>query len=106
MFAMVSALNCSHIFSSFMSNDVFAVVTVLILLAFGCTYAFFVKKGVLSNSGVVLILLGGSLNLLERLQTGCVRDYINFFGLFTFNIYDVFVTCGIVFVLINIWKKK
>jgi lipoprotein signal peptidase len=32
---------------------------------------------------------------MERYRTGCVVDYINFFDLFLFNIYDMIVTVGV-----------
>jgi len=49
--------------------------------------------------GLLLIVVGGSLNLLQWWQTGCVRDYIDFMGLFKFNVYDLLVSAGIIYLL-------
>lgn len=78
----------------------------LILLAlFLLGYTRVLKKTAISNIGAILILLGGLSNLYEWVKIGCVRDYLNFFSMFKFNIADILVILGVVFVLINIWKK-
>lgn len=53
-----------------------------------------------------MVVLGGSLNLLEWFDKGCVKDYVNFFNLFKFNFYDALVTLGVILVAISICKKK
>lgn len=59
-----------------------------------------------SRLGVLLIILGGFLNIFERVYTGCVRDYINFFGLFRFNLFDLLVTSGAFLLIYELWKIK
>ncbi|AHB40418.1 MAG: hypothetical protein ACD_25C00153G0003 [uncultured bacterium] len=60
----------------------------------------------MSRLGLVLILSGGTLNILERVFTGCVRDYIGFFGLFHFNLFDLLVTSGVFLLIYELWKTK
>ncbi len=43
----------------------------------------------------MLIAIGGLLNVGERMAFGCVKDYLNFFGLFLFNLNDILVTLGL-----------
>ena len=60
-----------------------------------------------SKLGLLLLSLGGYLNLLERwLNNCCVHDYLNFFGLFSFNIYDVMVDLGLVLLVYSILTNK
>jgi lipoprotein signal peptidase len=60
----------------------------------------------MSRLGFVLIVSGGILNILERVYTGCVRDYVNFFGLFRFNLFDLLVTSGAFLLIYELWKTK
>ena len=55
--------------------------------------------------GNAMLLLGGMLNYIERLTNGCVYDYINFFGLFMFNINDLLLTLGVIVLFIVILRK-
>ncbi|OGC80448.1 hypothetical protein A3K01_02855 [candidate division WWE3 bacterium RIFOXYD1_FULL_43_17] len=59
-----------------------------------------------SRLGFALIILGGLLNIFERVYTGCVRDYVNFFGLFRFNLFDLLVTSGAILLIYELWKIK
>ena len=61
---------------------------------------------VLSLMGVSSLLIGGLGNMAQRYQTGCVVDFLNFFGLFYYNVFDLFVDAGLTLLLIDIWKKK
>jgi signal peptidase II len=101
-------LNCSHFLSGILSEQVFVFVSFLILLIFIFFLfdSFRLKKSALWTGGLTLIVIGGAGNLIERLMTGCVRDYINFFNLFHFNLFDLFVTLGISFTIITIWQKR
>jgi lipoprotein signal peptidase len=51
----------------------------------------------------VSIFLGGSLNLFQRLLSGCVVDYFNFFNLFVFNIQDVMITSATIYLVYRIF---
>ncbi len=46
-----------------------------------------------------LVLGGGAANLVDRLSDGYIVDFIRIRGLFTFNLADVFITAGILFLL-------
>lgn len=61
-----------------------------------------------NNSYVlVLILIGGIVNMVDRLTFGYVRDYWNFGGLFINNLNDWLIGFGVLlFVLENLWKKQ
>lgn len=53
-----------------------------------------------------LLVAGGLLNGVERLATGCVKDYFNFFNLFHFNIADLIINTGILVSVYILCKKK
>lgn len=57
--------------------------------------------------GLILVLIGGSLNLLDRLMFGFVRDYwrIPGTGLYN-NVNDWLIFLGLVVYLYQKWKKK
>lgn len=55
--------------------------------------------------GVVLILIGGISNLIDRIYLGYVRDYWHFGGVVN-NINDWIIGCGVILVLIKLWEKK
>ncbi|HAI62829.1 MAG: Lipoprotein signal peptidase [candidate division WWE3 bacterium GW2011_GWF2_41_45] len=65
---------------------------------------YFVSR--LSRLGIIFILLGGIGNTLERVFTGCVRDYVDFFGQFRFNFFDLLVTSGVFLLIYELWKNK
>ncbi|MFA6963787.1 MAG: signal peptidase II [Patescibacteria group bacterium] len=54
----------------------------------------------------ILISVGVVTNLIERAIFGGVVDYIPFFHLTVFNIADVLITIGFMFVLLIIWGKE
>jgi lipoprotein signal peptidase len=84
----------------------FVYIPLMILLIFCLGFILSAKKTKLSYAGFLLTLVGGLANFFERYLTGCVRDYINFFGLFYFNIFDLMVTLGIVLIILVMWKRS
>jgi lipoprotein signal peptidase len=102
----MSKLSCDYIFSNYISVSLFVLISVVLLGAF--VYAFLKSTGRsrAGNVGLVLLCVGAGINLIERLGSGCVRDYISFFGLFSFNIQDFLVTVGIILLIWTIWKKN
>lgn len=42
----------------------------------------------------MMIFAGACSNLVDRVRYGCVIDYIPFFTISSFNVADVFITCG------------
>ena len=87
--------NCSYLFSSYISLELFSLLVILFLAVFSYVYLKSYKRSLLSIVAFVMVISGGVLNTWERLKTGCVRDDISFFGLFSFNVYDIIVTFGV-----------
>ncbi len=75
-------------------------------MVFLVVYLEYYRGKIFGDIGFGLIFIGGLFNLSQWLLRGCVKDFINFFGLFHFNLYDSMVTIGAVLVSISIWKKK
>lgn len=98
--------NCRYFLSDIIGYDVFISVSILYIAAFSFFYLKYYLGSRFGDVGYLLILVGGLMNILERATKGCVRDYLNFFNLFHFNIYDIMVTTGILLISIAIWKKK
>ena len=56
---------------------------------------------------LVLILVGGLTNVVDRLVFGYVRDYWNFVGILTNNLNDWLIGIGVLLFLIEmVWKKQ
>jgi len=63
-------------------------------------------RSTLSDVGFFLVFLGGIYNIYSRFTTGCVKDFLNFFDVFHFNLADIAVIIGVVILLFTIWKRK
>jgi lipoprotein signal peptidase len=74
----------------------FVILVFVILVAFTYVYLRLFKLATLDYVGLGLMLCGGVLNLLARYQSGCVLDYIKFFTISHFNLYDVLVVAGVI----------
>lgn len=53
-----------------------------------------------------VVCAGGFGNAIELLLNGCVRDYINFLGLFHNNVFDFFVVGGLIMITFFIFSKN
>lgn len=60
------------------------------------------KKRFGFNLAAMLVASGAVWNLVQRFTTGCVLDYFDFFGIFVFNIADLMITSGIVYMFVYI----
>ena len=86
------------------------VTALIILINFIIIYLLFKEKGI--KYYFLLIILGGSFgNLFDRIYFNAVPDFIdlhwNNFHWFIFNIADIFITVGVIWlILIEIIKKK
>jgi lipoprotein signal peptidase len=89
-------LNCRYLFSAYLNVDQFSFLIYFFLLVFVLGYFKTFERNKLSDAGLLLFVIGGILNTFERFSTGCVRDYLNFFDLVKFNVYDIIVTVGVV----------
>ena len=75
-------------------------------LAGGIWFILFLGAKRTESFGVKLMLLGGAVNLLDRLIFGTVRDYWQFFGGVYNNVADFFIGFGLVIFAVELWKKK
>ncbi len=51
-----------------------------------------------------LLLAGGFFGIVELSVSGCIRDYINFFHFFKFNVSDFFITLGAIGIFVSLAK--
>lgn len=63
-------------------------------------------KIVLNKWGLTLVLAGALANLIDRLNYGCVIDYIDIKIWPFFNLADVFIVGGSIIIVINFTKNK
>ena len=90
---------------SFDDNYVYNSITVLIILInLIIVYLIYIERG--QKSYFLLIILGGSLgNLFDRLYYNAVPDFIDLnykgFHWFIFNVADIFITIGIMFLILS-----
>lgn len=75
-------------------------------LAGGIWLILFLGAKRIGSFGLKLMLLGGAVNLLDRLIFGAVRDYWQFFGGVYNNVADFFIGFGLVIFAVELWKKK
>ena len=89
---------------SFDQDNLYNLLTFLIILII-----FFIIVMILKSSGfkkyALLLILGGALgNIFDRLMYKAVPDFIDFhvgdFHLFIFNVADIFVTLGVIFMIL------
>ena len=99
---MVIAENTGAAFSSFSnSTTVLTVATVVILI--GCLVLLLTKKikSKFMNVCLVLIIAGGTGNVIDRIANGCVVDFINplFVDFAVFNFADCCITVGAILMI-------
>jgi len=64
------------------------------------------EKRLIAAVGLALIFGGGLSNIVDRVNFGCVRDFISIGDLPSFNIADSFLTAGALVVFIDIFKRR
>lgn len=64
------------------------------------------KPSVISAVALTGIFAGGLHNMAQRVMYNCVQDYLDFFGLFSYNIADVFITSGVVLLIFDILTNE
>jgi lipoprotein signal peptidase len=102
----MNRLTCDFIFSRYLNVGEFVALGFLGIVVFSILYLNYIRRSGVGDTGLIMFLVGAAGNLIERLRFSCVKDYINFFGYFRFNIWDLMVTMGMVFMVWSIWKKK
>ncbi len=73
------------------------------LIGLGYWYKLSVKNK--ERQGLLMVMLGGAVNLIMRLIWGEVADYLCVAGL-CFNMADILITGGVLLVIEDSWKKK
>ena len=96
---------------SFNNKDTYNTFTILILLIILFIFFLMLKSKGLEKFSLLMILGGASGNVFDRIFTNAVPDFIDFhignFHWFIFNIADIFITLGVVFMIIlELFKNK
>lgn len=86
--------NCSFILANHIPIELFNVLAI-VLLALFIFSVFVMYREILFRIVGILVIIGGIINLVGRVSTGCVYDPFNFFGLFYFNFADLLITLGV-----------
>ena len=91
-------------FFSFNNKDTYNTFTILILLIILVIFFLMLKSKGLEKYSLLMILGGALGNVFDRIFTNAVPDFIDFhignFHWFIFNIADIFITLGVVFMII------
>jgi lipoprotein signal peptidase len=103
---MVDTYNCRYFLFQYIDIGTYIILSLLLICIFSLVYLKNYRGSRAGDIGFILTLVGGLLNILEWVSKECVRDYLNFFNLFHFNLYDIMVSVGILLMAITIWKKK
>ncbi len=83
-------------------------VAVLALLLLSIYVFYLQKKGYFGYALALSVIIGGgAANLIDRVFNGCVTDFIPFFGLWTMNVADIFISgAAAVFVLLLLIERN
>jgi signal peptidase II len=83
---------------------IFYLVWLLIIVTLVCL---FVKtKFYFQQFFIVLVFSGAISNMIDRVRLGCVIDYIDLKFWPVFNLADVYITFGVIMLVINLIKNK
>lgn len=96
-FGFSTELNCKfNHFSSILLYSVLAVIGIALFnfIRHQQTISVFVFAG--------MILGGAASNIYEFSTNGCISDYLNFFGLFHFNLADIFITFSAIMLIFSL----
>lgn len=100
----VSTENCEYIFSGVITPYVYVVLTLVITILILVLIHHIRRFNKIQVFVAFVLLAGGLGNALDRLGDGCVTDYLDFFGLFMYNFYDVLVCLSCAYLVIYILK--
>lgn len=89
-----------HSLFGFESNLILATIFLVILIAI-----LIKKKQKRFLLPSVLLLAGTTSNMLDKIRFGFIIDYIDFFGVFVFNIADLAIALGTIIVLDQIIRE-
>ena len=97
---------------SFGSSNIYQIITLIIILVISVLIFFMVRTNNLNEKFAFIFIIGGAIgNLFDRVYFNAVPDFIdlhwNNFHWFIFNIADIFITIGVILlILIEVIKKK
>ena len=97
---------------SFNDSVIYQIITLVIILVISVLIFFMVRTNNLNEKFAFIFIIGGAIgNLFDRVYFNAVPDFIdlhwNNFHWFIFNIADIFITVGVIWlILIEIIKKK
>ena len=95
---------------SFDKSYLYNTLTFFIFLVIIFIYFMIIKSNGFQKYSLLMILGGALGNFFDRLYTGAVPDFIDFhvgnFHWFIFNIADVFITIGVIFMILNELTNK
>lgn len=82
------------------------VITIALIIMAIITYLLLVKLKPLEKMAFFLILLGAVSNLIDRLRYGYVIDYFDLRWFTIFNLADVLITLGTIFLIFSLFRKS
>ena len=85
---------------------VFILVAVAVLLVVGIFYSRLKKESALLQTGAGLLLGGAVGNLVDRIQTGLVVDFLDFRVWPVFNIADIAICVGAGILILDMWQRR
>ena len=85
---------------------VFILVAVAVLLVAGIFYSRLKKESALLQTGAGLLLGGAVGNLVDRIQTGLVVDFLDFRIWPVFNIADIAICVGAGILILDMWQRR
>ncbi len=85
---------------------VFILVAVTVLLVAGIFYSKLKRESNLLQAGAGLLLGGAVGNLVDRIQTGLVVDFLDFRIWPVFNIADIAICVGAGILILDMWQRR
>ena len=97
---------------SFGSSNIYQIITLIIILVIFVLIIYMLKSENFNEKFAFILIIGGAFgNLFDRLYYKAVPDFIDFhvgnFHWFIFNVADIFITSGVVLLIIKeLWIKN
>ncbi|OGD87243.1 hypothetical protein A2164_04305, partial [Candidatus Curtissbacteria bacterium RBG_13_35_7] len=91
-------INCNKGVALGIGENVLFLVILVLLFVF---LLIIKEKNFIPKLGLIFIFSGGISNLLDRMITGCVRDFIAIVNLPSFNLADLIITVGVLIIVVE-----
>ena len=104
IFHLTYVENRGAAFGMLQDNQFIFIIVAILAMVVGLYYIYKYKLSLLAKSYIVLIISGAIGNMIDRVRLGFVVDYFDFKIIweYVFNIADVFVVIGTIFLCIHI----